>query len=317
MKTPSRSKPVPAGRPYREAWSLTVLTSAEAEDAVGELLFRLTGEPAVASHSRATGLSAVAVYLSRRASWSPRLRTALRSELEHTATCGLDIRPARISFRRVPPTDWRESWKKHFQPLAIGRQLLVRPSWSRRRPVSGQAELVLDPGLSFGTGQHPTTKFCLREVVRLRPRTPEHPAALLDVGTGSGILALAAARLGYQPVIAFDFDPESVAIAHENATGNELTDRLEIRCRDVAKLPPRPRRTFDVVCANLTADLLLRHAPTLAAHVRPGGHLVLAGILATEFDAVQARFEAEDIRLHVVRHAVRREWKSAAFLKAR
>ncbi len=312
MKKPRTANvgPVP-----ESVWTLAISTSSEAEDAVGQLLHRATGESPVATHDRRTGLSSVAVYRSDPALGSPTLRASLRDGLRRIAACGLDIGPARITCRRVPPTDWRESWKKHFQPLVVGRRLLVRPSWSRRRPVAGQAELVLDPGLSFGTGQHPTTEFCLREVVRLRPRDPGRPRSLLDAGTGSGILALAAARLGFRPVTAFDFDPEAVDIARGNASANGLAEQVTFTRRDVARLPARPQRPFDVVCANLQSDLLLRHAALLVAQVAPGGHLVLAGILATEFASVQSRFEAPDLGLRLIRHATRREWTSGSFAR--
>ncbi len=306
--------------------SLGILVLPESEDAVAELLLRTTGEAAVVTHSRVTGLSTVAVFLARTPRRPAALRRSLKDGLTAITACGLDLGPAKISLRRVPPQDWRESWKRHFRPLAIGRALLVRPSWSRRRPVKAQAELVLDPGLSFGTGQHPTTEFCLREVVRLRPRTwartsPRKPGSaastpahgLLDVGTGSGILALAAAKLGYAPVIAFDFDPEAVAVAKTNARRNRVDDAVALTRKDVAKLSARPNRRFPVVCANLTADLLQRHAGLLAAQVVDGGHLVLAGILAEEFETVARCFEGLGFRR--VRSAARREWRSGSFVR--
>ncbi len=303
--------------------SLAIVTSPQSEDAVAELFLRETGLTAIIVHSRVTGLSTVAVYLDPSSKSTtagdrpslPQLRKKLRVGLEAIRNCGLDIAPARLNFRRVPAEDWRESWKRHFKPLAIGRQLLIRASWHARRPVPGQAEIVLDPGLSFGTGQHPTTEFCLREIVRLRPRAgrANTPASLLDVGTGSGILAIAAVKLGYQPVAAFDFDPEAVEIARRNAAQNDSSESVRIDPGDVARLPLRPREKHAVVCANLTADLLQRHAARLAAHVLPGGHLVLAGILTEEFQTVTSVFQRH--ALHLVRSGGRREWRSGSFEK--
>lgn len=307
--------------------SLSLTVAPEAEDAAAELLLRLTGETAVVTHSRVTGLSSAAVFLSVPDARLTELRAAAKAGLSTIAACGLDIRPGRLSCRRVKPQDWRESWKRHFRPLAIGRSLLVRPSWSRRRPVPGQVELVLDPGMSFGTGQHPTTEFCLRELVRLRPKTAEpsklkqarvrKPAlpskpGLLDVGTGSGILALAAAKLGYRPVVAFDFDPEAVVVARNNARHNRVTTQVTLGRRDVARLALHPTRRYAVVCANLTADLLQRHADRLVAQLAESGHLVLAGILAEEFATVRRAFESRGLRC--VRTLRRREWQSGSFL---
>jgi ribosomal protein L11 methyltransferase len=211
--------------------------------------------------------------------------------------------------RTIRTRDWANSWKRHFKPLDIAGRLLVRPSWSRRRPGPGQVEVVLDPGLSFGTGQHPTTAFCLEQVVRHRPG--REPRALLDVGTGSGILAIAAAKLGYAPVEAFDFDPTAVRAAAENVARNGVADRVRLRRRDLTRLPRTSREQFDVVCANLLADLLVRERGRLAARVKPGGILVLAGILAREFPAVRAAYEELGFKKLAGRHI--NEWESAAF----
>ena len=122
---------------------------------------------------------------------------------------GLNIGSGTVRIARIKREDWAESWKKHFKAFEVGRSLLVKPSWIKRLPRAGQAVVVLDPGLSFGTGQHPTTAFCLSEIVRGEKK--ETSRSFLDIGTGSGILAIAAAKLNFRPVRAFDFDPASVA----------------------------------------------------------------------------------------------------------
>ena len=131
-----------------------------------------------------------------------------------------------MRLNKVPPEDWAESWKRHFKPIEIGGDLLILPSWSKRKPKTGQAVVVLDPGLSFGTGQHATTSFCLNEIVKLRRSSKASELSLLDGGTGSGILAIAAAKLGYKPVEAFDFDPVSVRVARANATSNGVNRKV-------------------------------------------------------------------------------------------
>jgi ribosomal protein L11 methyltransferase len=238
----------------------------------------------------------------------------LKDGLEAIRACDLNTAPARIRWARVPAADWAESWKRHFPPLQIAGRLLVRPSWSRVRPKRGQVEVVLDPGLSFGTGQHPTTAFCLEEVARWSASVENREAGMLDVGTGSGVLAIAAARLGCGPVSAFDYDAEAVAVARENAERNGVRDQIRFSRRDVADLPVEPRRRWGLVCANLTSDLLLRHAGTLWNHVRPGGRLVLAGILKEEFGAVQERFVGLGARLS--RSRIGKEWRSGSFSRA-
>ena len=108
----------------------------------------------------------------------------------------MKIGAGKIEIAKVKREDWAESWKRHFHPIEIGKTLLVKPSWSKKRPAKNQAVVILDPGLSFGTGQHPTTSFCLHQIARGRKNGTPRPS-FLDIGTGSGILAIAAAKLGY------------------------------------------------------------------------------------------------------------------------
>jgi ribosomal protein L11 methyltransferase len=169
--------------------------------------------------------------------------------------------------------------------------------------------VVLDPGLSFGTGQHPTTEFCLREIVRCR-KSGMHQL-FLDIGTGSGILAIAAAKLGYKPVRAFDFDPEAVRVAQANASVNGVHKKIRIERGDVAKLPEKPKEQFDLVCANLISNLLIGERRKIAAQLKPGGTLVLAGILKAEFLEVQKEFESLGLKLVSARS--KREWRSGSF----
>ena len=144
-------------------------------------------------------------------------------------SCGLQIGAGKFALAKVRRENWAESWKRHFKPIEIGGELLIKPSWSKRRAKKNQAVLILDPGLSFGTGQHPTTSFCLEQLVQ--HRTIKADQSFLDIGTGSGILALAAAKLGYSLVEAFDFDPEAVAIARTNARRNRVSDKIMSRLR--------------------------------------------------------------------------------------
>ena len=168
--------------------------------------------------------------------------------------------------------------------------------------------VVLDPGLSFGTGQHPTTAFCLRQLVARR--RPGEAQSCLDIGTGSGILAIAAAKLGYAPVDAFDFDPEAVRIARANARRNGVAARIRFSRQDLTKLPRRSARKYSLVCANLISSLLLAERERILARLQPDGVLVVAGILKEEFAQVQSglrsRRPATDGQPHATRMALRR-----------
>ncbi len=202
----------------------------------------------------------------------------LRIGLARIKSCGLNIGSGKISIRKVRREDWAESWKRHFKPIEIGTALLIKPSWSKRPPKKGQAVIVLDPGLSFGTGQHPTTSFCLRQLAGNRARGKNSQASFLDIGTGSGILAIAAAKLGYAPVHAFDFDPEAVRIARENARKNHVYWQVDAFTRgDVTKIHARSATKYDLICANLISTLLMAEQRRIIARLKPCGDAGVGG----------------------------------------
>jgi ribosomal protein L11 methyltransferase len=294
-------------------WKFSITTAPEAEEAVADLLERHFGGPASTWTDLETGTSTVSVWRGHKPGRMNPGRAELAAGMARIRACGLDAGPGTISLTRTPAQDWAESWKRHFKPMAFGSRLLIQPSWSRRRPAKGQALVVLDPGLSFGTGQHPTTAFCLRELVA--HRRPGASQSLLDLGTGSGILAIAAAKLGYAPIQAIDYDADALEIARANARRNRVADRIDFRLEDIARLPRRGAPRHSVVCANLVANLLLSERQRLAAHLEPGGLLLLAGILASEFDAVRDAYEGARLRLASSRTDA--EWRAGAFRSRR
>jgi len=192
-----------------------------------------------------------------------------------------------VAARDYRERDWRAYWRRHFQPLAVGRRLLIRPAWRRARAADrGRATVIIDPGLSFGTGDHFTTRFCLEALDRIFPRAA--PRRVLDAGAGSGILALAAARLGCRTVVAFDSDEQALRQARINIRLNRLERRIRLLAGDVTRSLPSGR--FDVVCANLYARLLVDAAPALAAAA--ARYLVLSGMREPEADEVADAFLA-------------------------
>ena len=298
-------------------WRISVVTTAEAEDAVGELLASLFGVAAAAYFDLESQTSHVSVFVEQGKFSPTSVRKEIADGLERIKNFGLNTGVAKTGIARVKREDWAESWKKHFKPIEIKvkrdsselRSLLVKPSWSKKRPVKNQAVVILDPGLSFGTGQHPTTSFCLHEVARCLKSGEK--LSFLDIGTGSGILAIAAAKLGYAPVYAFDFDPESVRVGRENARKNRVTEKLKLTRGDVTKLPLKPARQYDLVCANLISTLLIAERRRIVNRLKPGGTLVLAGILAAEFSEVERAFSELKLKLHSSR--VENEWRSGSF----
>lgn len=187
--------------------------------------------------------------------------------------------------------DWRDTWKQFYAPIVVAGEttaLLVRPSWLERRPDDPALELVLDPGRAFGTGQHETTRLCIDVLVALADAGAA-PARVLDLGCGSGILALAAARLfPAAAVLAADNDPEAADTSAENAAMNQLEDRLEIRATTVLALPGG----FDLLLANIRPSVLVPIASDVASRLAPGGTVVLSGILGEEAGDVLAAYAA-------------------------
>lgn len=303
-------KPRPNRNPHplRE---IALVTNRRAESVAAAVLEAVTGITPGIHTDAETGIVTVSAFDHLSDARALELRRTLSEAIADMKAEGIEVGPGRARIRRVPARDWAESWKRHFKPVAVGRRLLVKPTWSRRKPAPGQALVLLDPGLSFGTGQHATTRFCLQQLVQLRDAT--RPQSMLDAGTGSGILALAAAALGYGPVDAFDFDPDCVRTSHENAALNALGHQVTFTQADVTKLPRKVVRRYDVVCANLIYDLLISQAPGLLARVAPGGHIVLAGILTSQFKQVRDAYAAHGWKC--TRAFTEGEWRSGLFAK--
>ena len=294
-------------------WKVSVAISPEAEDVVREYMTELLQQPAWIYTDARTGKTTASAYLlsqSELDSFAVR-RPELVSRLRRLRASGLLSGRVTVRVQQVRREDWAESWKRHFKPFEVGSRLLVKPGWSQRQPKRDQALVVLDPGLSFGTGRHPTTRFCLEQLVKARE--PKRPQSLLDLGTGSGILAIAAIKLGYSPVEAFDCDPEAVRIARENAVRNGVGRRIRLHCLDLRDARVSTRGGFSVVCANLMLDLLLSERDRIVRTVAPGGRLVLAGILRKEF--VRLRRAYEGCGLQLVAHQRGPEWESGAFVR--
>jgi ribosomal protein L11 methyltransferase len=288
-------------------WQISIETSPEAEEAVAELLGQVFKLPSVLYSNAETGVTIASIYREGRGGLTPAERNAVNSGLQAVRACGLNLGSGKITVRRVGRENWKESWKRHFKAIEISPRLLVKPGWIRRRPRRGQAVVVLDPGLSFGTGNHPTTAFCLHALANFR--NPGRRQSLLDIGTGSGILAIAAAKLGYRPVRAFDFDPEAVRVARQNAHRNRVT--VEIARRDITKLPRRSRAKYNFICANLISNLLLAELPRIMARLRPGGALAVAGILKHEFPVIQRACRLAGLRF--LEGRTEGEWRSGVF----
>ena len=206
-----------------------------------------------------------------------------------------ELRPiGEVQTRVVHEEDWAEAWKQHFPVLRVGRRLVVRPTWREHVPLPGDVVVSLDPGMAFGTGLHPTTRLCLAGVEHWADGGRLDNACVLDVGCGSGILAIAAALLGAQSVVGIDTDPLAVEATRSNAALNGLAANIEARR---GSLPLPSPEQFDLVLANLVASVLVNLAAELAAALRPGGRLLAGGVFRDRESDVQEAFEAAGLRV--------------------
>jgi len=200
-----------------------------------------------------------------------------------------DLRPiGPVRTRLVDEEDWAEAWKRHFPVTRIGRRMVIRPSWRRHRPRPGDVVLALDPGMAFGTGLHPTTRLCLEALESIADRGLTPGARVLDVGCGSGILSIAALRLGAGSVVGLDIDPIAIEATTANARRNRLARRVRARVGSI----PSGEPPFDLVLANLIASVLVALAPSFVRELRPGGRLIASGIFRDREAEVTAAFGA-------------------------
>ena len=265
------------------ATEVTVVSAATPPDAVDALLDALAdrGFACAAWEDVERGTSQVQIFLSDSSPASVRAASAALRDAGRAL--GLHLRP---TTSMLPAQDWAESWKRFFHVMRASERVVIRPSWELYDPRPGEVVIVLDPGMSFGTGQHATTRACLVFLDRLAAADARR--RVLDLGCGSGILAIAAAKLGFASVAALDNDPEAVAIARENGALNRVAATWQVG--DLA----HGRRQADVVVANILAPVLIEHAGRVTATVRAGPQaaLVLSGILDSQYAAVRDAYAA-------------------------
>lgn len=200
--------------------------------------------------------------------------------------------------------DWANAWKDHFQVHKIGDHVVIRPPWREYEPADDEVVVVLDPGMAFGTGLHPSTRLSMLGTEQVvKPGD-----TVLDVGTGSGILAIAAVKLGAAQADALDIERIAVATAAGNAERNGLSDNVVVAHGSVGPFEPFAGKQYDVVLANIIARVLIELSEPIAEHTRPGGFIVLAGIIKDREDEVTEAFSA--VRAEVVRRRLQDDWVS-------
>lgn len=191
----------------------------------------------------------------------------------------------------VMDEDWADRWKAHFKPMRVGRRFVICPTWETFEPEESDSLILMDPGRAFGTGHHETTRLCIEWLEDFSRSHRLEAMSLLDLGTGSGILAMAAALLGFHRIVALDIDEEAVEVARENLSVNGLEARVHLEAGSLDGFSEQ----FDVVVANIQAGPLTAMAPLISEHVLPNGALALSGILSGQANGVRAAYEAEGL----------------------
>lgn len=270
-----------------QVWSaLCVEVDAELAEAAASFLVE-EGAPGLVEDEGAGGPGRVRLETAIPGADCARVADALAGYLARLSALNPAARPATIETSAVAALDWMAVARSHHRPVAIGRRLLVAPPWDVPE-APGREVLVIEPGMAFGTGQHATTRGCLEAIEAAV--ADGRVAHALDVGTGSGVLALALARLGVPHVVAIDDDPQVLPIARENLARNAAA-QVEVVLGTAAALTAR----FDLVVANLLADVLVREAAALRARVAADGRLVLSGLLASQAEIVAAAYPGWEV----------------------
>ena len=208
-----------------------------------------------------------------------------------------------LSTEVIVDPDWEEQWKKYFKPLRVSKYIVIKPTWERYQATSRDTVVEIDPGMAFGTGQHPSTGMCLQALEEILLKDRSFPKwRVLDVGTGTGILGISAAKLGAESVLCVDIDPQAVDIAHKNVAVNRVGDRVVIVNSDVVRV----KGSFELIVANLTAQALIKIKSHLVKMLEPGAFLVISGIIEKNVKDIEKAFVKDNLATHRV--IAEKEW---------
>jgi ribosomal protein L11 methyltransferase len=284
---------------------ISVVAAAADEEAVSDVIREHAGGVAIEENSSDRRFLSLKAYLPRDARLPARSR-ALRRALSHVETSQpMTTRRGRT----VHEEDWANAWKRHFHVQRVGR-LVIRPRWRRCRAQPGEAVITLDPGMAFGTGQHPTTRMCL---LALQERVTAG-WRILDLGAGSGILAIAAALLGAAEVVALDTDPLAVDIARANIAANGVEDKVSVAEGSLGAAWPfdgSRQRQFDCVVANISSATIIELAGELVGALKAGGLGIVGGISEERVGA--CRLALEVAGAHVTSTMSEGDWRTLLF----
>ena len=257
---------------------ITVTTSHDASEAVANYLFEMDAFGIELQDAAGSTTSLIAYY-----PLDDRVNTRvkkLRNFLSKLPTWGLPSAPAKINLKRVESEEWTETWKSSFEPQRIGERLLIAPTWSDIVPDETDILIRLDPGMAFGTGYHPTTRLSLE----LLEQTIEPDQHVADIGTGSGILAIAAVRLGAKYVDAVELDPTAIPVAETNFAINDVIEKISLYQGDGIKTV---QGKYHLIVGNILTKAIIPIIPHCPSRLHPEGNVIFSGILESELKQVQ------------------------------
>ncbi|NPA48558.1 MAG: 50S ribosomal protein L11 methyltransferase [Thermodesulfobacteria bacterium] len=282
-------------KPKERIWlEISVIVPEYLADAVGNFFVETTGHGVkfedLEPHPEEGPLVRVTGYLA-----PEQAETGLIKKIYHYLASLEELHPGEFKFsletKPLPEEDWECAWQAYFKPHKVGKRLVIKPSWEVYVPKKDEIVLEIDPGRAFGTGHHPSTYLVLQRLEELFEEL-FNPAGIaptvLDVGTGTGILAIAAGKLGAKEVIAIDIDPEATEVARENVLRNHLHEKVFVSTTPVWDL----MTGFDLICANISAYELELMADKLAELLNSGGHLLLSGFLEEEAERLLQKYQA-------------------------
>ncbi len=212
----------------------------------------------------------------------------------------------KMTLSGMDEEDWADSWKQYYKPLRIGERLMIVPTWEKYEPKPDDIVILMDPGMAFGAGTHETTKLCASLLEKYMPKD----SRVLDVGTGSGILAIAASKLGAKEVFAYDVDPVAVRVAKENVEANGCSN---VTCGESDLLKDvDDSEGYDLICANIVADIIVRMAPEVRRYLKDDGMLSVSGIIDGQTERVIKALEDGGLSLkHVEKD---NDWNAMIFV---
>ncbi|HPL98955.1 MAG TPA: 50S ribosomal protein L11 methyltransferase [Bacillota bacterium] len=215
---------------------------------------------------------------------------SIADRIEKLKGFGLNKGKGTVSTREVSDEDWANAWKKYYKPVKIGERVVIKPTWEEHKVKADEVVIELDPGMAFGTGTHETTIMC----VKLLEKYIKSGSTVFDVGCGSGILGIAAAKLGAEKVVCVDIDEVSCRVSRENAEINKVDERVDVRCGNLLNVVSGKA---DVIIANIIADIIISFSEDAMSFLAKGGIFISSGIISDRRDEVLRKLRAEDFSI--------------------